>query len=163
MPARLLISDANILIDIHVGGLLDAMFSLPYEFATPETLYVQELKEAHAELVEKGLQLKDLSPVMIDRVQVLSRQYNGVSSHDLEALALAESLTVPILTGDKKLRQVCLQENIEVRGTLWLVEQILQAGLITVNDAKNAYDRMAEDGSRLPWDEVERQLKRFRK
>lgn len=163
MPRRLLISDANIIIDIEVGGLIDAMFRLPFEYATPEPLFDQELRTTHANLVEGGLQLETLTPEMVDRAQALGQQYKGVSSHDLEALVLAEHRDAPLLTGDKKLRLVCLEENIDVRGTLWLVGQLFQSELITANDASAAYDRMVEDGSRLPWDEVEKQLKRFQK
>jgi len=64
------------------------------------------------ELVKLGLQLETLSPEIVDRVQKLSNQYRGVSSHDLEALALAEHKQVSLLTGDGKLRQVCLEEKI---------------------------------------------------
>jgi len=163
MPRRLLISDANIIIDMEVGRLIDAMFRLPFEYATPESLFVQELRATHTDLVERGLQLETLPPKMIDRVQALGQQYKGVSSHDLEALVLAKHRDAPLLTGDKKLRLVCLEENIDVRGTLWLVEQLFQSELITANDASAAYDCMVEDGSRLPWDKVERQLNRFQK
>jgi len=38
----------------------------------------------------------------------------------------------------------------------------LHAELINVDKATLAYRRMQEDGSRLPWDEVDRQLKEFR-
>ncbi len=118
MPRRLLISDANIIIDMEVGGLIDSMFRLPFEYATPEPLFYQELCATHADLVERGLQLVSLTPEMIDRVQALGQQYKGVSSHDLEALVLAKHRGAPLLTGDKKLRLVWLEENIDVRGTL---------------------------------------------
>ncbi|WP_290649300.1 hypothetical protein [Aquisalimonas sp.] len=39
----LLIGDANVLIDMEVGGLLERMFALPHEFATPDALYADEL------------------------------------------------------------------------------------------------------------------------
>lgn len=35
----LLISDANILIDIEIGGLVAPMFSLDYQFAVPDVLF----------------------------------------------------------------------------------------------------------------------------
>jgi len=163
MPVRLLISDANVLIDIHVGGLLDVMFNLPFEYATPETLFEQELSSTLSDLIDCGLQLAELTDEMLIKVQELSQQHNGVSSHDLEAMVLADDRKVPLLTGDKKLRQVCLLENIDVRGTIWLVGEMLEANMITVDKASEAYRRMEEDGSRLPWDEVDRQLKQFRK
>jgi hypothetical protein len=40
----LLISDANILMDVEVGDLVAPMFSLGYEFAVPNVLYYEELE-----------------------------------------------------------------------------------------------------------------------
>ncbi len=36
---QLLISDANILIDMEEGGLLEAMFRWSYDYATPDSLF----------------------------------------------------------------------------------------------------------------------------
>lgn len=47
---KLLISDANILIDMIVGGLLDDIFRLDYEFGLPDVLFEYELREHHAGL-----------------------------------------------------------------------------------------------------------------
>lgn len=38
----LLISDANILMDIEVGDLAAPMFSLCYQFAVPDVLYYED-------------------------------------------------------------------------------------------------------------------------
>ena len=163
MPKQLLISDANILIDIVAGRLIDAMFSLPYEYGTPTMIYEQELSQHHTYLPEKGLRLLELEPASINRMLIFGRKYNGVSSNDLAALSLAEQVSVPLLTGDKKLRQVCQEENIDVHGTVWLVGKILAAGNITVKEASSAYQSMEQDGSRLPWGDVDKQLKKFSK
>lgn len=48
----LLISDANILMDIEVGELTAPMFSLGYQFAVPDILYFEELEEQHAHLLK---------------------------------------------------------------------------------------------------------------
>ena len=47
----LLISDANILMDVEVGDLVAPMFSLGYEFAVPNVLYYEELEDQHAHLL----------------------------------------------------------------------------------------------------------------
>lgn len=44
---QLLISDANILIDMEEGELLTQLFQLPYQFAIPDILFVEELEEEH--------------------------------------------------------------------------------------------------------------------
>jgi hypothetical protein len=41
----LLISDANILMDIEVGDLVAPMFSLGYQFVVPDALYYEGLEE----------------------------------------------------------------------------------------------------------------------
>ena len=163
MPIQLLISDANIFIDMGVAELLDQMFALPYEYMTPESLFEEELRGSYGDLVSKGLRLEVLTPEIIERVQILSEKYNGVSNHDLNVVALAEDKQTPLLTGDRKLRQVCMEEDVDVRGTLWLMEQLFSSELITVERAALAYERMADDGSRLPWDDVGKQIKKFKK
>lgn len=57
----LLISDANILMDVEVGDLVAPMFSLGYQFAVPDVLYYDELEERHAHLLGMGLQPRTLS------------------------------------------------------------------------------------------------------
>ena len=47
----LLISDANILMDVEVGDLVAPMFSLGYQFAVPDMLYYEEMEEQHAYLL----------------------------------------------------------------------------------------------------------------
>ena len=162
MLKQLLISDANILIDIKVAGLINEMFQLQYEYAVPGLLFEQELKQNHADLISKGLKLLDLETSSIGQLEELGNQYKGISRFDLMALILAKREQVPLLTGDRKLRQVCLIEEIEVRGTLWLMEQMFTEKFISVRQAEVAYQRMQDDGSRLPWDEVEKQLRKFR-
>jgi predicted nucleic acid-binding protein len=147
---------------MKVGGLIEAMFRLPFEYATPALLFEQELRSYHHDLPARGLRLLDIEPAGIQRMVNLGRLYAGVSSSDLASLVLAEQLQVPLLTGDRKLRQVCLAEDLEVRGTVWLVGETIARDIVPVDVAEAAYQRMENDGSRLPWDEVERQLRRYR-
>ena len=58
----LLISDANILIDMEAGGLLGLMFQLPHEFGVPDLLFDDELADQHAHLPDMGLRVMPLDP-----------------------------------------------------------------------------------------------------
>ncbi len=88
----LLISDANILIDMDVGGILDAMFALEYTFATPDMLYQEELSELHPHLLDMGLEVMELSETTVQQIMQHSETYSntGVSSYDLAAMGLAQ-------------------------------------------------------------------------
>lgn len=67
-----------------------------------------------------------------------------------------------LLTGDRKLREAASKEGVTVHGTLYLVESLFMAKLATGAEIESAYARMQQAGSRLPWDEVQRQLSRLR-
>lgn len=91
MPARLLISDANIIIDMNTGGLLRPMFRLDVTFAVPNTLFEEELRTDHPELPRlglKSLELREDTVVYADKL-VQKYQTTGASINDLLALALA--------------------------------------------------------------------------
>lgn len=165
MSQKLLISDANILIDVIAGGIMDEMFALDYEFGVPDVLFHYELKDQHPELPGKGLKVLELAAAAIaDTFQLNAKHVkSGVSNIDCMALALARQEDCTLLTGDGALRQVALDEGSIVRGTLWLVEEMFNAGLVDLTKVRAVYTAMKADGSRLPWDEVEKQIKRLSK
>lgn len=161
MTRRLLISDANILIDMEKGGVLPLMFQLDAVFAVPDLLYEEELRERSPQMLDMGLRTLELTAETVRYADALIARHarTGASTNDLLALALARQEQTTLLTGDGKLRIVATEERVEVHGTLWLMEQLMNAGILTVVQAAAAYERMKLARSRLPWDEVERQLK----
>lgn len=164
MAARLLISDANIIIDMNTGGLLRLMFRFDATFAVPDVLYEEELRTDHPELLRLGLKLLELRGDTVAYAGRLVEKYRslGASINDLVALALASQEKCPLLTGDERLRTAGKTEGIDVHGTLWLIEEMVKAGTITVKQAEAGYAKMREAGRRLPWDEVDRQLRALR-
>ena len=163
MPQALVISDANILIDMEAGGLLRLMFRLDFRFAVPDVLFEMELREHHPGLARFGLRRMELSGDSVRYVETLASdaRAKGVGRYDLFALALARQENCLLLTGDTLLRTLAEEEGREVHGTLWLVEQMVSAGFIKPKRARQAYDAMRKVGRRLPWEEVEEQLRRF--
>lgn len=159
----LLISDANVIIDMQDGGLLEAMFQLNETFAVPDMLYAEELEQQQPQLPRLGLQIKSLSGESIARAMALRQRYTGPSTNDLFAFELARECQCPLLTGDMALRKAAESEGVELRGTLWLVEQLVRQRIITVTVAHNAYRKMRDAGSRLPWPMVEKQIRRLEK
>jgi len=160
---KLLISDANILIDMEEGGLIEAMFRLPETFAVPNILYEEELLAHHANLPGLGLQVLEISAEYMHEAYRLREQYNKPGQNDLFALSLAKQEACPLVTGDKDLREAAERETVHVRGTLWLVERMVEQDILSIEDAETAYQKMEDVGRRLPWDEVRKQIKRIKK
>lgn len=160
---RVVVTDANIVIDLAAGGLLEDMFRLPgWEICVPDILYVEELAEHHGVLPGLGLKVLPQSAEAVDQVTQLRQRYRSPSTNDLFALTLAKSLACALLSGDGPLRTAAAAEGVEIRGTLWLIDHLLEEGLADVERVAAAYEAMRNDGSRLPWEKVKAQLLEWR-
>lgn len=160
---QLLISDANILIDMEEGQLLQAMFRLPFQFQTPDLLFEDELAEQHADLPRYGLQLGTLNDVSMNRVSQLALKYKNTGRYDCMALALAQQEQCTLLTGDQNLTKAAKAEKVTTRGSLWLVEQLVIHRIISVESARHSYQRMEANGRRLPWKKAHQLLNELEK
>lgn len=161
MEMLLLISDTNILIDMEDGNLTPVIFRLPYEIAVPDVLFELELRERHSHLLEVGLKVKSLTAESVKKIEFLTQQYPRPSRMDHSALALAIQEQCPLLTGDKDLRVAAKKEGVEVYGTIWIIEELLNKKIIQQSQAKGSFDAMRVEGSRLPWRDAEKLLSRW--
>ena len=158
---QLLISDANILIDMEEGQLIELMFQLPYQYSTPDILFIEELEEEHQYLLDLGLSLSELSSNTMEYAMELVPRYNKASRNDCFALALAQQEECALLTGDKALRNAAETEAVEVKGSVWLVGEMIEAELLSVDHARVSFERMRDAGRRLPWALIEVMLNDF--
>lgn len=159
---QLLISDANILIDLEEGHLIELMFQLPFQFCIPDILFVEELEEEHNHLPALGLELMELSSETMIHAMELIPRYAKTSRNDCFALALAANKQCPLLTGDKALKEAAEKEAVIVHGTIWIIRMMITHDLISVEQAQHAFDMMRDAGRRLPWRIAEAILEELR-
>jgi hypothetical protein len=150
---------------MKAGGLLTTMFRFDAIFAVPDVLFEEELRAEDPELPRLGLRLLELHEDTVAYASGLTAKYRrlGASINDLLALALARQEKCPLLTGDLRLRTAAQEQGIEMHGTLWLIEQMVKAEMITVKEAEAAYAKMRHVGRRLPWNDVDQQLVQLKK
>ena len=159
----LLISDANILIDMEAGELMETLFQLPMQFAMPDILYWEEIEPGTPGLDAQGLQILEVSGQYVAFAAELRVKHGGVpSSNDYLALALAKQVDCPLLTGDQALRVAAQSEDVVVMGTVWILEKMVEHQLVSVNGAHAALALMKARKRRLPWADAERVLNRLR-
>lgn len=159
---QVLISDANVLIDMEAGGLLELMFKLPFEFKVSDMLFADELSHQHSHLLSLGLIQAELTPEGMMEAMRMTHTYAGPSRYDCFSLALAKQESCPLLTGDKDLRRAAQQEAVLVKGTIWLVEQLVIVELINTDTATVSYKSMQNAGSRLPWKDAMQGLEKLK-
>ncbi len=159
----LLISDTNIIIDLDVGGVLEQMFRLQEDFAVPNILYLEELSEQHSELPALGLKILDIKEEFMRKAYELGGIYNKPGRNDIFALVLALQEKCTLLSGDSDLREAATSENVEVRGTLWVMERLFEEKLLDLASMEAAYVRMKKESRRLPWNQIDAQLEKYEK
>jgi predicted nucleic acid-binding protein len=159
----LLISDANILIDMEAGELMEKLFQLPMQFAIPDILYWEEIEPGTPGLDILGLRILEVSGEYVEFAAALPEKYGvAPSPNDYLALALAKQEGCQLLTGDQALKLAAQQEDVAVMGTVWLLRTMVENQLLSVDDALAALTLMKECKRRLPWIEAERILNGLR-
>ena len=159
---QLLISDTNVIIDLDVCGLLEKMFQLPFSFAVPDVLYLEELEEYHGNLPGFGLKVLPLSEQSVNSAIELRLKYLDTGENDLFALTLAKQEECPLLTGDQALRVAAKEENVELKGTIWIVKQLIEHNILNCDTALEAFNTMKTTGRRLPWIKAEQMISSLR-
>jgi predicted nucleic acid-binding protein len=158
----LYVVDTNILIDLHVGGLLREVFRLPCQLMAPDVI-IAELQEPDGrQLIEYGLQSGELSGAQVQEVAWLVARHRRVSTNDLFALVLARAQRATLLTGDQHLSQVAEREGVAAHGTLWVLDEMVHLKVIAPFQAAQALEQMLSRGRRLPPAECHRRLRRWR-
>lgn len=159
----LLISDANILIDMEAGELMEKLFQLPMQFAMPDILYWEEIEPAAPGLADQGMRILELTGEYVAYAAGLPAKYGAnPSPNDYLALALAKQEGCPLLTGDQALKHAAQAEDVSVMGTVWLLRTMVDNQLLNADEAIAALTMMKKRKRRLPWVDAERILNGLR-
>lgn len=163
---KIAVKDANILIDLDVAGLLDLWFQLGIE--THTTAFVREEidQEEHRELMSHfgsgNIIVHELEFAELVTIEGLMQEVNRAAKfNDCSVLYLAEKLNTALLTGDGALRKSATRRGIEVMGTLWVFDQLIDAGLLSQTTAAAKLLTLVEVGTYLPRQECEKRLKQW--
>lgn len=155
------IIDTNVLIDLHRGEILGQFFSLPHRFIAPDVI-IEELEDPDGGLlIGYGLQQGELSGDGVMEVMALAAHHRNIALNDLFALVLAASTGLTLLTGDGRLRSLAAKHNVPVRGTLWVLDEMIAGNKLKTVEARRALTKMLENGSRLPIAECQVRLRQW--
>ncbi len=163
---RIAVKDASILIDLAEGDLLGLWFQLKIETHTTDLVLREVRQEAQwrrvAAFVDAGLiQTHKTEGAEIAAVAVFA-QGNGISLADASGVLLARRLKAFLLTGDRRMRRAGQGEEVEVRGVLWILDQLVELGVLPKAEAATRLETICAAGSRLPRTECEARLKAWR-
>lgn len=161
--ATLLVSDTSVLVDLDRGGILNALFQLPFDIGVPDVLYDLELKDwAGPNLIAAGLKVLVLDGDGVALVQRYRGHDPRLSLPDAFALALAKTENHILLAGDASLRKLAEIEEVEVHGVLWVIDALDGHKVLSGVELLQGLRLIAEHPRcRLPKGEIQQRLKRY--
>lgn len=166
MKLRIVITDANILIDLIKLDLSKILFqSGIFEFKTSDLVFNEiypEQKEMLSSVIKsKHLEVCESDEVDLKEIYKLKVEKKGLTIQDCSVWHYAAKFEGILLTGDKQLRNCSSQSGIEVRGVLFLFDQMVEHKLITLKKAIIKLELLSMTNHRLPKKEIDKRLKEW--
>jgi len=154
--------DANILFDFIEGDILNTLFLLPFDFHTSD-IVANEISESYSEkqLTQLGLEILDLNDSEVLEIFSMKQEHIELSVQDVSVYFLSRKHNTMILSNDGPLRELADSSRIEYHGTLWLLDEMVQIGILSPQDAAVALRFMLDNKRWLPRLECDKLIKKW--
>lgn len=152
---RIVINDANILIDLVKIDLLNEFVQLDFELKTTDFVF-EELNEDQKNIIEQFIEAGKVEIITTEKVEDFAGiasildNTSGLSFEDCSVWYYAFKLDGILLSGDGRLRKLAIANGISVRGILYIFDQLLLKDLLSFEEAINKIELLYEINSRLP-------------
>jgi len=119
---KLLLHDANVLIDLISVGLLDETFRLPYGMETTDfvvrEIVIQNQREEIQRIIEDDkLTVRAASPELVSEIVRLYHEIPALTIADCSVICQALATGAIVLSGDGLLRKTAKSKSLRVCGT----------------------------------------------
>lgn len=156
---NILINDSCVLFDLFDLELLEDFFQLGYKFyTTPQVIMEITDDDQFTEIrqyVDRGV-LKIDSTGSLDSIQSLFDHYPGLSFTDSSVLELALRIKGILLSSDKGLRNITKRQNLQVRGVLWIIHEMVGSKILSVDLAIEKLQAYPKINMRAPQNEIKK-------
>ena len=165
---KVVVNDANLLIDIVKLEMVTVFFQLDLAFYTTDLVY-GEVNEAQAQYlqpyVDEGiLRVERLTTEEIVELYEKTSTIRNLSDNDLSAFLLAQKRQGILLTSDNCFRKYARDSEQEVHGHLWVLDILVEGQIITPAKASDLLRRLCDEINPflgLPAHECEKRHRRW--
>lgn len=160
---KIIINDANILIDLVKLELLKAFSKLNFDLQTTDFV-IEELNHKQKKPITKLSELNKLGVIETINIEdfqginTILENSNGLSFEDCSVWYYSKKLSGILLTGDGKLRKQASKDNLEVRGIIYLFDEFLRQGIISFEKAIEKIKELYLLNNRLPKKEIDKRI-----
>lgn len=160
---RIVINDANILIDLAKLEFLETFSQLNFELYSTDFV-IEELSPKQRVLVDKLINAEKLLIIETESksdfsgISNLLERSTGLSFEDCSVWYYSKKMNGILLTGDGKLRKQARNDEIEVRGIIFIFDQLLEQHIISYATAYKKMQELLQLNVRLPKNEIDKRL-----
>ncbi len=164
---NVLVNDANILIDLAKIGLIDKFSDLNFDLYTTDFV-LEELNQDQQISVQELINLDKIGLITTETIEDfqgindLLEKASGLSFQDCSIWYYSKKMGGTLITGDGKLRKAATKDGIEVRGIIYILDEILRQGKITFAIAIEKIELLYKLNDRLPRGELPKRVKLWR-
>jgi predicted nucleic acid-binding protein len=163
---KLALQDANIFIDLELSGLFDLWLQMGVEVHTTDLIRGELEKGKHymALAYLRGMTVHEVDFEELATIAELERSVGSRAKfNDCSVLYLAGKLRVPLLSGDGALRSAAEKRGLEVRGTLWIFDTLIERKLLAPSVAAEKLRALLGQDRFLPKSACDERLARWEK
>ena len=147
------IQDAGVMVDLSRAGIVQEAFSLPVTYFTAESVF-DDLQPKHRNEYTPYIQTTQLRSVPMDAAMfaTIAAYQPGnpqLSEHDLSVFHIAKTGNLPILASCATLRLHMRSLGVEVSSTYWVIDSLVETGIVSVSHAGTLLEQLATANPRL--------------
>ena len=164
---KIVINDANILIDLAKLDLLDVFSKLPFDLYTTDFVYeeLNEEQKSPVSVLHKNGYLKIIETeetIDFQNITRLLESSSGLSFEDCSVWYYSQKLSGTLLTGDGKLRKQVSKQGIEVRGIIYVFDELVKESLLDFPIAIEKIKQLFQLNNRLPKKEIDKRIENWK-
>lgn len=164
---KIAIHDANILIDLLSVGLFDHCLALKFQFTTTniilDELNADQIAQINPHIKAGIFGLIEITGNELLEIQIISQEDTKLSEQDWSALYYAQKLGAILITGDKRMRNLAKNKLVDYHGILWLMDQMVEADIISGKHACIFLKNLMSVNVRLPEKDCGERIERWNK
>ncbi len=164
---KIVVEDANVLLDLLNGDILGLWLGCGYKNLTTHFVWKEiidtDQQSKIQPFIDSGLIVLEDVPVDVYPAINDFAKTSRVSIADSSVWWLASSSGAILLTGDSRLRLSAKKDGIQVRGVLWVLDELIRLERATRHEASTALSAMLQKGAFLPPEECKARLQKWKR
>lgn len=164
---KVAITDVSVLFDLFNVGVLPEFFGLDIEIYTTDFIYNEILQSAEKIEFEPFVRSGQLKIIVVDdaeqeTISTMVLTYANRSIADKTALYKALQMRCILLTCDDKLKREANKRDLEVHGSIWVIDQLVEYDRINKKRAIEVIETLKTTNAWLPVEELNERLNKYR-